>query len=357
MGRSFVRRAVAVAAFCAVVAPAVRAQNALLDPLPVRDQFLLNNGFFFFEPEPARVLEDGIWSVAFRSDDSNTFAKSAWVSRSLEFRTQRRGAAEQLQDPRFAADGPYFFVDGETHRQTIAVHRGFGDRFEIGVSIPVTSIGGGSSDSIIEAVHRDLGIGNAERETIDRNIETIVIHTAGRSFVRERTTRAEIGDVALSGKYEIRAIGDDRYTYAIEGAVELPTGRAATLSGSGSLDGGLQIVGSRSFERTSIHASMGMLFLGSDRVLGTRRQAIVTNTVAVAQLVTDRTAAALQITVSETPFRQFRIPEFLRRSYQLTAGVRHQFRDVVLHVGLIENLFTYDNSADAGIEWGISRRF
>src|SRR5260370_42503710 len=102
MRRSFVRRAAAAVAFCAALAPGVCAQSELLDPLPVRDQFLLNNGFFFFEPAAAPVLEDGTWSLEMHSAVSNTFAKSAWVSRSLEFRTQRRSAAEQLQDPRFA---------------------------------------------------------------------------------------------------------------------------------------------------------------------------------------------------------------------------------------------------------------
>ena len=357
MFRTLLRRVLAVAALCAALAPGVRAQSELLDPLPVRDQFLLNNGFFFFEAAGGRVLEDGTWSVEFGSADANTFAKSAWVSHELAYRTERRSAAAQLQDPRFAADGPFFFVDGETHRQTFAVRRGFGDRFEIGLSIPVTSIGGGSSDGMIEAIHHDLGIGNAERETVQRNVETIEIHDGSLAFVRRRTTRAELGDVAISGKYELRGLEDDGDALAIEGALELPTGRAATLAGSGSFDAGLQILATRTFARTSLHGSMGMLFLGPDSVLGTRRQAIVTNTLAVAQRVASRTSAVLQLTVSETPFRQLRIPELLRRSYQMTAGVRHQFRDVSIHLGLIENLFNYDNSADAGIEWGISRRF
>jgi hypothetical protein len=357
MSPSLLRRAAVAAALFAALAAGARAQSELLDPLPVRDQFLLNNGFFFFEPAGARVLEDGTWSVTLSSADANTFAKSAWVSHELEYRTERRSAAEQLQDPRFAADGPWFFVDGETHRQTFAVRRGIGDHFEIGLSIPLTSIGGGSSDGLIETIHHDLGVGNAERETVLRNVETIEIHDGSLSFVRRRTTHPELGDVAISGKYELRGIEDSGYAFALEGAIELPTGRAATLAGSGSLDAGLQLLATRTFARTSLYGSMGMLFLGPDATLGTRRQAIVTNTIAVAQLVASRTSAVLQVTVSETPFRQLRIPEFLRRSFQMTAGVRHQFRGVTMHVGLIENLLTYDNSADAGIEWGMSRRF
>lgn len=356
MLHALVRSAVAAAALFCAVAPAVRAQE-LLDPLPVRDQFLLNNGFFFFDPASAHILGDGEWSAGMHATLSNTFAKSAWVSRSLEFHTPRASAAELLKDPRFAADGPYFFVQGELRRQTFSIRRGIGDRFEVSVDVPVISIGGGSTDAVIEAFHRDLGLGNAERETVARNVETIELHAGNVNFVRQRATHAELGDIALSGKYELRAIEDDRYAFAVEGALELPTGRAATLSGSGSVDGGMQFLATRSFARTSVHGSMGVLFLGADRVIGTRRQAIVTDSLAVAHLVTDRTSTVLQVTVSETPFRQFRIPEFLRRSYQLTAGVQHELTHAVVHFGFIENLFTYDNSADVGIEWGISRRF
>src|ERR1700757_2538837 len=76
-------------------------REALLAPLPVRDQFLLSNGFFFFTPESMRALPEATWSVSLSSADSNTFAKSEWISHSLEGRTTREQALAVLSDPRF----------------------------------------------------------------------------------------------------------------------------------------------------------------------------------------------------------------------------------------------------------------
>src|ERR1700736_2164632 len=70
--------------------------DALLGPLPVRDQYLLNNGYFFFEPESARVLDDDSWIVDLHTTDSNTFAKSRWISHNLEGDTERRTGAQTL---------------------------------------------------------------------------------------------------------------------------------------------------------------------------------------------------------------------------------------------------------------------
>ena len=46
------------------------------------------------------------------------------------------------------------------------------------------------------------------------------------------------------------------------------------------------------------------------------------------------------------------------RSYQLSAGIHRQIgRSMVAYAAIIENLFNYENSADAGLAWGLTRRF
>ena len=79
---------------------------------------------------------------------------------------------------------------------------------------------------------------------------------------------------------------------------------------------------------------------------------------AVSRLVTDRTSAAVELTISESPFKRIGIAEFNRRSYQISAGIQRQFgRSLVIYAALIENLLTYENSADAGVAWGMAKRF
>jgi hypothetical protein len=333
--------------------------DALLEPLPIRDQFLLGNGFFFFEPEGARVLDDGVWVAGVHVADANTFAKSGWITRSFasEEPNQRGDGVTTLELPRYSNRDAVFLVDGQTHRTTLTLRRGLGAHAEIGIALPITSIGGGWSDSTIEAVHRELRIGTDERDALRRNEETVYVRTPGQTYVRQRGDGYALGDVALTGKYELTAFEDRKLAVAVTGAVELPTGHAATLDGSGSLDAGAQLIISRDTPVGRLNASVGLLRLGANSALGLRPQLLITDTVGLARTITGATSAIAQLTVSESPFRQYNFPEFKRRSYQLSAGVQHAFRGVVLHAAFVENLVTYENSADAAISWGLSKRF
>lgn len=333
-------------------------RDVLLQPLPIRDQFLLNNGFFFFEPESARVLDAGTWVVSFRVSDANTFAKSAWVSRSLEGQTTRGDAMAELRQPRYAIAPAIFFVHGEAQRVELSLRRGLGNHLQVGINIPVQGIGGGWSDRAIEAVHRVLRVGNADREALRQDTETVYMRADGVDYVRARANGYAVGDIAISAEYEITPFEEPNVHLAVSGAIELPTGRVATLDGSGSLDAGLQLLAARDFRNVRIHASLGVLRLGPDRPLGTRAQSAITDTVGVSRLINPRTSATVQLTVSESPFRNRGMAEFDRRSYQLSAGVQRKVgRSTVVYAAFIENLFNYDNSADAGFAWGISRSF
>ena len=335
----------------------VRAQD-LLAPLPVRDQFLLNNGFFFFEPDDARALAPDDLRVSLNGAEANTFAKSSWISTNLAGENGRANAATELAKSRFQGVGPLFLADGETHRFELTIRRGFGSHTEFGLTVPVSRIGGGWSDNLIEAIHRALGIGNAGRNTLRQNSETIYIQTASVSYFRDRSAGYSLGDIALTGKYELTALEDKHIAMALEGAVELPTGNARTLAGSGSFDGGVQMLVSRELGLTRIHASIGILRLGGDRIVGTSAQIVTTNTIAASRMIDERTSATVQLTMSESPFRRAGLAELTRRSNQLSAGFQHAIgQSMTAYVALIENLLNYENSADAGLAWGITRRF
>jgi hypothetical protein len=333
--------------------------DALLDPLPVRDQFLLGNGFYSFEPEGAHVLEIGEWRMDVHHADANTFSKSNWISLSLasEAPTTRARAIDTLTDPRYQLRDSVFLVDGETHRVTFGLHRGLGGHAEIGVDIPVTTIGGGWSDALVESVHHAMRIGNAGRNALSQNTETVYVRAPGVLYVRDRSVGYALGDVALTAKYELSRMEDDKLSVAVAGSVELPTGRTATLDGSGSVDAGARLIVGRNLGGGRLNASFGVLRLGANTTLGLRSQVLITNTLGYSRAITDVTAFVTQITISETPFRQYNMPELSRRSYQLSIGAQHAMHGIILHAVFIENVITFENSADAGLQWGISRRF
>src|SRR5258708_33259094 len=143
---------------CAASAQETEMRDALLDPLPVRDQFLLGNGFYSFEPEGAHVLEIGEWRMDVHHADANTFSKSNWISLSLasEAPTTRARAIDTLTNPRYQLRDKVFLIDGETHRVPLGLHRGLGGHVEIGGAIPGTTIGGGPADAEVPPVPRFL---------------------------------------------------------------------------------------------------------------------------------------------------------------------------------------------------------
>jgi hypothetical protein len=327
-------------------------------PLPIRDQFLLSNGFFFFEPERARVLGESESIMMISAADSNTFAKSDWINRRAFGETGRMSQASELAGSRVRIGAPIYLVDGETQRAELSMRHGFGRNFELGLTIPVSRTVGGWSDGLIEGVHRALSIGNANRNAFPRNSETVALQNGTTQYVRTQSGNFALGDIAISGKYELSFFEERHIALSLSGAVELPTGSASALNGSGSLDGGLQVLASRDIGRTTIHAALGVLRLGSNRELGTKAQTLITDTVGISRLLTDQTSAIVQLTVSESPFRSIDISEFTRRTYQLSIGMQHRFgHSVIAYAALIENVLTYENSADAGLAWGIARRF
>jgi hypothetical protein len=353
--RSAVRRS--IIPLMLVFAASLQAQD-LLAPLPIRDQFLLNNGFFFFEPADARVLADNDLRITFNGAEANTFAKSSWISTNLAGEKGRADAGTELENSRFQGEGPLFLADGETHRFELTFQRGFGNHIELGLTVPVSRIGGGWSDNLVEAIHHALGVGNAGRDTLRQNSETVYLQTATAHYFRDRSAGYALGDIALTGKYELTALEDKHIAMALAGAIQLPTGNARSLAGSGSIDAGVEMMVSRELGRSRIHASVGFVRLGADRVVGTPAQIVTTSTIAVSHMINDRASATIQLTMSESPFRYAGLAELTRRSNQLSAGFQRQIgRSMIAYVALIENLLNYENSADAALAWGVTRRF
>src|SRR5260370_36568380 len=159
-----------------LVCGSVQAQvngDDLRAPLPIRDQFLLSNGFFFFEPEQARVLGKDESVVTFSAADSNTFAKSAWIDHRVFGETTRMSAASELGGSRVHIGGPIYLVDGEMQRADLSMRHGFGRSFELGLTIPISRATGGGNGGLHQTGQRTLGSGNTHRDGFSRHFDTV----------------------------------------------------------------------------------------------------------------------------------------------------------------------------------------
>jgi hypothetical protein len=133
-----------------------------------------------------------------------------------------------------SSEQEFLFLDGETHRTTLAVHYGtaFG---EWGIEMPYVSHSGGFMDSFIENWHSTFGFPNGGRELFPRNQISYLYQRRGVDRVQLTQSTDGMGDVQLLGGWRLPS-GKTRWDTALRASLKLPTGDASTLTGSGAAD-------------------------------------------------------------------------------------------------------------------------
>lgn len=353
-------------ALIAVLATTVPA-NAEIDrylidtgPLRIRDQFLPGLGYLGFDPVAADILDRGEWQVDFVVTTSNTFAHSLEVEKALESRPGRQPLGlEQLRDIESEKPGRgLFYLDGEHTRGAFAARRGVGHGLQVEVVIPVIHFGGGFLDSTIEGFHETFSLGQAGRLGVPRDRFTAYVRAGDREVFLDRSPGAALGDAVLGARYDLRRGHlDPHVELALEGLVKLPTGDVDRLAGSGSPDFGVQLLGTRYFQRSCLHFSVGTAYLGPHDRFGLDAQTIVSGMTAWEVALGSKTTGLIQATVSQSPFGDLQSAEIDSASTQLTLGAKHAFGKSVYFLGLTENLASFNNSADIGLHFGVTRAF
>jgi len=331
-----------------------------LGPLRVRDQFLLGMGFLAFDPESADVLANGHWQVDLISTVTNSFAKSQTITDRLEERADRQGVTRDfLREAAAANPGKgTFYLDGETYRTAVAIRRGFGHRFQFGITLQGLQLTGGVLDSTIEGFHRAFGLGQAGRLGASRNRYAVFVSSKGHDFYSDSRPSFGLADTVLSAKFALQSQPGHAYL-SVEGLVKIPTGQHVDLYSSGSSDVGVQALYSRFWAKSCLHASAGVLRLGPSDVLHTPAQTVFSGMAAYEHgIFNTRTSAIAQATFSQTPFRDLDIAELGQLSIQASLGIKCAFGPSrVLFVAVTENLVHFDNTADVGFHLGWTQRF
>jgi hypothetical protein len=138
-------------------------------------------------------------------------------------------ANTSLYEPSLCDQGCSLALDGETTRLAIAVERGFGDHWEASLTVPSLRHGGGFLDEAIEGWHDVFGLPNGDRENYpqDRIRFRFRLNDGG---VAISDSVSGIGDLQLG---LARRLGE---RFAVRTQVEVPTGEAEDLTGSGGTD-------------------------------------------------------------------------------------------------------------------------
>jgi hypothetical protein len=175
----------------------------------------------------------------------------------------------------------------------------------------------------------------------------------GRETFRQGAPSARIGDLSLGLKARLPAPA--AWQLALEGQLKLPTGEEEDLYGSGSVDAGVQLLATRYFARSCVHAGLSLTYLGEAEVLGIDEQGVGAAMLAYERAWGDSASVIVQATASQSPFRDLDIQKLDDVAYLVDLGVKKGIGERwVGFLALSENVLNFGSSADVGLHLGVT---
>lgn len=256
--------------------------------------------------------------------------------------------------------GREYFLDFEMLQTSIALAWGATDHVELELELQDRSRFGGELDGLSQGFHDLFGIGQNGRDEVPRGQFTFelappdgapaVALDAGDRGSFSRTLQLSVQHNVSCGTRRRPAL-----SYSLSARLE--TLDSEDLSGGSDLDLGASIALARRLGKFYVYGTLGYTWFGSDRFRGIElkdRQA--TFLAAGEWRFRARMSLVLQILLTEGSVPGF--DPFSETSDELALGLKWEVRDRgVLELGVIENLFSFDNNPDVGFHFGFSQRF
>lgn len=169
-------------------------------------------------------------------------------------------------------------LDGETYRLGFILRRGFSNRREIGIEVPIVAHHNGKLDNFIEGWHDTFGLTNTEREKTPSNVLDYSYRNQGQELVAIRSEQEGLGDIRLFAATGLYQAADQRREITLRGSLKLPTGDSQRLLGSGSTDLAISVNGvdrSLAAHRITTYGQLGLLALSDSDILPAQQRHIV----------------------------------------------------------------------------------
>ncbi len=127
-------------------------------------------------------------------------------------------------------------LDGESHYVDAVLRYGLGPGWEVGLDLPYVAHRRGVLDELIEGWHGAFGLSNGARDGPSNRLH-LGYESAGIAGVTLRDPGGGIGDVRITAARRITtAAGDTGRFLALRLTIDVPTGNADRLRGSGATD-------------------------------------------------------------------------------------------------------------------------
>jgi thioredoxin-related protein len=250
-------------------------------------------------------------------------------------------------------------LDYESLLSRAAVAYGLSDTVQIELELQDLSRFGGSMDGFIEAFHELFGLGQEDREDFPRGENVFQLDPQdGEPGVMAGGSGTVQQNVLVTLQHNVTCGTDvwPAFSYAL--SLRHPLGGEDQLDGPSDLDVGLSVAASRRFgSEVYGYLELNHVWFGSDEFAGIeleRRQ--LSALVGLEWRYGARSSALVQLlrsggaAVRREPFDDVASELTLGWKRELTTGT-------VLELGLIENVFDFDNSPDFGVHFGLTHRF
>ncbi|WP_300673848.1 DUF3187 family protein [Desulfoluna sp.] len=254
---------------------------------------------------------------------------------------------EQIKDPSELKYGSFIY-DVETVAFTPSVLYRASDRLALGFQIPVAIQGGGILDGFIEGFHSMVGVGQHSRDEFPRDSSHYLV--VDRNDVAhdksDQIKRFITGDVQLSASVLVSQWPQ----LTARAIIKLPTSRIYDDQESSGTDGTLQLLWSWQWGPVAgYHGVGGTVYTrdGDDNLDLERYRFTTLNSF---EYMSSETFS--WILGVNTASRVADYPELDEPIVEMTLGFKKVVGPGVLEFGIIENLFFFDNSPDAGLQLG-----
>lgn len=323
------------AVFLLLSVSSVGAAEVELRPLQVSNQAPLAMLCGVPTLDRARVLGAGDAEAGLRWDLSSNY-------------TTGNNAAEQL------------VFDGESSRLALRLERGFADGWEAGVEIPLVAHRRGALDGFIEGWHDFFGLPQGGRDAVAYDQLDYSYRKDGRLLVSQQDEATGLGDLRLLLSRQLFDASDS--AVALHASLEVPTGDADELLGSGSFDLAVWLSGERSWllsgQRLALHWGGGVLLADSGDVAAAQRRPLAgTASLGLAWAAWRNLALQLQLDAHTSLFEDSGLRQIDAAAAQLALGGALALGDRSrLELAVVEDI-AVDTAPDVTFHLALSRRF
>lgn len=328
--------------------------DPLLGPLRIRDMMPFSILSLGFMPSGDEVIRKGNVGLSVHFSVANTLIASPDVTDYLDKRNKHEPLSPQeIQNLLNASKGDTYYFDGEIGLVQMEFSAGLTDRLRASLQLPAYSFSGGHLDGFIYGFHRMFGIDQGLRDKIARDDFQMFFNLGGKSAVfAEAPSSGGLGDPTLDMRYDFGHM-DHAWKLNAEGAVKIPAHEPQSYLSTGHTDYGMQVTALRRSPENGIYCSLSYVKIGDFGLMPeVKPNDIYSATLSWEHLFPYHWSGVAQITRSRSIFEQVSRSKLGDNEYQISLGMRRQFKKIISSFAVTENVIHPDNTPDIGFHLG-----